>query len=171
MHCLICLKWKLLTSFCRGEFYFTHSNKQVPGGNPDERMGVDTNTEQHASPATAVDTDAAVASSVGLASNADALSQSEGLPEGPALSGHDPDSFSDSYSHIAPSSDEPSATQLNIETLGGAELTQEEQRLSQEGSVHHLNEEKLTHEGAQSDIEKTSDVGKPAGMNITVFSC
>lgn len=136
---------------------------------------MDTNTEQHTSPAPTLDTDTAVASSVSLASNADALSQSEGLPEGPTLSGHDLDSFSDSYSHIAPSSDEPSATQLNIETLGGAELTQEEQRLSQEGTVHHLNEEKLTHEGAQSDIEKTSDVGKPAGMNITgvffVWTC
>lgn len=133
---------------------------------------METNTEQQASAAPAVDTDAAVASSVSLASDADALSQSEGLPEGPALSGHDPDSFSDSYSHIAPSPDEPSAKQLNIETLGGVELTQEEQRLSQEGTVHHLNEEKLTHEGAQSDIsEKTSDVGKPAGMNVTVFVC
>ncbi|XP_075869056.1 pre-B-cell leukemia homeobox interacting protein 1b isoform X2 [Nelusetta ayraudi] len=136
--------------------------EKVPGGKPDE-LTSDTNTEQRTSPTAAVGACTAVASSVGFSSDSDALSQSEGLPEGPAVSAHDPDLFSDSYSHIAPSPDEPSATQLSIETLGGAEPAQEEQRLSREGSAHHLSEEKGTHDGAEPEIcERTGDVGKPA---------
>uniref|UniRef100_A0A8C3G022 Pre-B-cell leukemia homeobox interacting protein 1b n=1 Tax=Cyclopterus lumpus TaxID=8103 RepID=A0A8C3G022_CYCLU len=48
----------------------------------------------------------------------DALSQSEGLPEGTTLSGPDPDSFSDSYSHIIPSPDEPSVEEGRTEKTG-----------------------------------------------------
>lgn len=136
--------------------------EKVPWGKPDE-LTSDTNTEQRTSPTAAVSAYTAVASSVGFSSDTDALSQSEGLPECPAVSAHDPDLFSDSYSHIAPSPDEPSATQLSIETLGGAEPAQEEQRLSREGSAHHLSEEKGTHDGAEPEIcERTGDVGKPA---------
>lgn len=112
--------------------------------------------------------DAVVASSVGFST--DALSQSEGLPEVPALSANDPDLFSDSYSHITPSPDEPSAKQLSIETLGGAEPAQEEQGLSREGSAHHLGEEKGIHDGAEPEtFERTSDVGKPAGMYVCMY--
>lgn len=114
--------------------------------------------------------DAALASSASFSSDTDTLSQSEGLPEGPALSAHDSDLFSDSYSHVTPSPDEPSATQLSIETLGGAEPAQEEQRLSREGSAHHLSEEKGTRDRAEPETcERTSDVGKPAGMYMMCF--
>ncbi|CAB1448728.1 unnamed protein product [Pleuronectes platessa] len=40
-------------------------------------------------------------------------------PEGPAPSSPDPDSFCDSYTHITPSPDEPPASLLTTETLGG----------------------------------------------------
>lgn len=114
--------------------------------------------------------DAAVASSVGFSSTNDALSHSEGLPEGPALSTHDPDLFSDSYSHITTSPEEPSATQLSIETLGGAEPAQEEQRRSLEGSAHHLSEEKGKRDRTELDVcESTSDVEKPAGMYVCLY--
>lgn len=87
----------------------------------------------------------------------DALSQSESLPEGPAPSSPDPDSFSDSYTHVTPSSDEHPDT-LSTETLGGVELAQEEQRLTQEGTLHQQEE-------VESDLgQRTTDVGKQAGM-------
>ncbi|KAK0147594.1 hypothetical protein N1851_012925 [Merluccius polli] len=67
----------------------------------------------------------------------DAHSQSEGLPEGPVESSPEPDSFSDSYTHISPSSiAEPPVPEL----LGGLELTKEEEeeaerpRSEEEGS-------------------------------------
>lgn len=99
-------------------------------------------------------------------SGSDALSQSEGLPEGPAQSNPDPDLFSESYTHVAPSSDEPPAMPLSTETLGRLELAQEEQSLAQEGTLHELSGEGLQREGGQSDLcGRTSDVGKQAGMN------
>lgn len=108
-------------------------------------------------------TDAAVPTalevSYSFAPDNDALSQSEGLPEGPAQSGPDPDSFSDSYTHITPSSDEPPASLLSIETLGGVEL-------AQEGTLYQLNGEGLQQEGVEADLcQRTTDVGKQAGMN------
>lgn len=134
---------------------------------------MDTSAAQRTFPPAVTGADAAVASAVDFPSDIDALSQSEGLPEGPALSAHDPDTFSDSYSHITPSPDEPSATQLSIETLGGAEPAQEEQRLSrEEGSGHHVVEEKPTREGAKPETcQRTSDVGKPAGKYVQVVCC
>ncbi|KAA8591628.1 hypothetical protein FQN60_017002 [Etheostoma spectabile] len=78
----------------------------------------DTSTEQHTSVATAV-IDAPVATSLQVSGSfnpdSDALSQSEGLPEAPAQSSCDPDSFSDSYTHITPSPDEPHASLLTTE--------------------------------------------------------
>lgn len=131
---------------------------------------MDTNADQHTSLTATLSADTLVASSASFSSDTDALSQSEGLPEGPALSAHDPDLFSDSYSLITTSPDEPSATQLSIETLGGAEPAQEEQRLSREGSDHRLSEEKGTHDGAEPETcEKTSDVGEPAGMYVYMY--
>lgn len=98
--------------------------------------------------------------------DSDALSQSEGLPEGPAQSNPDPDSFSDSYTHITPSPHEPPSTLLSTETLGGSEFTQEEERLTQEGTLHPLNGEGLQQEGEDSDLStRTTDIGKQAGMN------
>lgn len=89
----------------------------------------------------------------------DALSQLESLPEGPAQSSPDPDSFSDSYTHVSPSSDEPPDTLLSTETLVGVELAQEEHRLAQEGTLHQQEE-------VESDLcQRTTDVGKQAGMN------
>ncbi|XP_034409354.1 pre-B-cell leukemia homeobox interacting protein 1b isoform X4 [Cyclopterus lumpus] len=119
----------------------------------------DTSTEQH--------TDASVPTSSEVSDSAvagkDALSQSEGLPEGTTLSGPDPDSFSDSYSHIIPSPDEPSASLLSTETLGGVEFTQEEEGPTQEGTHHLLNREELQQRGEESDLfPKTTDLWKQA---------
>ncbi|XP_040900826.1 pre-B-cell leukemia homeobox interacting protein 1b isoform X3 [Toxotes jaculatrix] len=126
----------------------------------------DTSTEQHTSVPTAV-TDAPVPTSLevsgSFAPGSDALSQSEGLPEGPVQSSPDPDSFSDSYTHITPSPDEPPASLLSTETLGGVEFTQEEERLAQEGTLHPLNGEELQQEGEESDLlPRTTDLGKQA---------
>lgn len=100
----------------------------------------------------------------------DALSQSEGLPEGPAQTTPDPDSFSDSYTHITPTPDDPPATQLTTETLGGLEFTQEEETLTQEGTRHSLNGEGLHQDGEELDpSSRTCDVGKQAGMNNKTF--
>lgn len=61
----------------------------------------------------------------------DAHSQSEGLPEGPVESSLEPDSFSDSYTHISSSSpDEPPVPEL----LGGLELREEEVEADRPGS-------------------------------------
>ena len=87
----------------------------------------------------------------------DALSQSEGLPEGPAKPS--PDSFSDSYTNVTPSPDEPPATLLDTETLGAVEPPQKETLLG-------LNREGLQQKEVESDLcQKTTDVGKWAGMN------
>lgn len=103
-------------------------------------------------------------------SGSDALSQSEGLPEGPAQTTPDPDSFSDSYTHITPSPDEPPATQLTTETLGGLEFTREEEALAQEGTQHSVNGEGLPQDGEELDLSsRTCDVGKQAGMNNKTF--
>lgn len=111
--------------------------------------------------------DATVASPAGLSSDTDALSHSEGLPEAPALSASDPHLFSHARSHVTSSPEEPPASQPSIETLGGAEPTLEEQRLSLEGSAHHPGEEKGAHDGMEFEIcEKTSDVEKPVGMYV-----
>lgn len=96
----------------------------------------------------------------------DELTQSVGLPEGPAQSSPDPDSFSDSYSHITPSPDEPPASLLSTETLGGLEFKQEEEGLSQERTLYPLNGEELQQEREESDLSpRTTDLGKQAGMN------
>ncbi|XP_075965130.1 pre-B-cell leukemia homeobox interacting protein 1b isoform X3 [Anarhichas minor] len=120
-------------------------------------LSADTSTEQHA----VTDASAPASSEV---SGSDALVQSEGQPEGPAPSGPDPDSFADSYAHVSPSSpDEPSASLLSTETLGGAEFTQEEESLTQEGTLHPLNGAELQQEGGGSDLfPKTTDLWKQA---------
>ncbi|XP_028436961.1 pre-B-cell leukemia homeobox interacting protein 1b isoform X2 [Perca flavescens] len=136
---------------------------------PEEKTaepGGDTSTEQHTSVATPV-IDAPVASSLqvsgSFAPDSDALSQSEGLPEAQAQSSRDPDSFSDSYTHITPSPDEPQASLLSTETLGGVEFTQEKDRLAQQGTLHTLNGEELQHEGEESDLFlRRTDLGKQA---------
>lgn len=115
--------------------------------------------------------DASVPTSLDVSSSftpgSDALSQSEGLPEGLVQSSHDPDSFSDSYSHITPSPGEPPASLLSTETLGGMEYTQEEERLT-----HPLNEEEVQQEGEESDLSpRTTDLGKQAGMNSNTGLC
>lgn len=103
--------------------------------------------------------------------DSDALSQSEGLPEAPAQSSHDPDSFSDSYTHITPSPDEPQTSLLSTETLGEVEFTQEEDRLAQQGTLHTLNGQELQHEAEESDLFlRRTDLGKQAGMNNKSFN-
>uniref|UniRef100_A0AAQ4Q1W3 Pre-B-cell leukemia homeobox interacting protein 1b n=1 Tax=Gasterosteus aculeatus aculeatus TaxID=481459 RepID=A0AAQ4Q1W3_GASAC len=90
-------------------------------------------------------------------------SQSEGLPETTASTGPDADSFSDSYAHVAPSPDEPSASLPSTETLGGVEFTQEEERLAEEGTRHQLDREELQQEGEESDLSaKPTDLWKQA---------
>ncbi|KAK1894902.1 Pre-B-cell leukemia transcription factor-interacting protein 1 [Dissostichus eleginoides] len=98
-----------------------------------------------------------------LVPGSDELSQSEGLPEGPAGASPDPDSFSDSYTHITPSPDEPPASLLSTETLGGGELIEEVESLVQEETLHSLNGEELQYEGEESDLfPRTADLGKQA---------
>lgn len=105
-----------------------------------------------------------IPSSLEVSSNlnhgSDEVSQAGGLPEGPAQSSSDPDSYSDSYTHVAPSPDEPPLLPLSTETLGGAECVQ------MEGTQHLRNEEELKQEGEESDAYlKTTDLGKETGMN------
>lgn len=93
-----------------------------------------------------------------------ALSQSEGLPEGPQSSA-ELDSFSDSFTNITPSSAEPAASVLSTETLGRVDLTQEDERPSHEG-VHHLNAEALQEEGLEPDqCPAPAGVENQAGKN------
>ncbi|XP_039663025.1 pre-B-cell leukemia homeobox interacting protein 1b isoform X2 [Perca fluviatilis] len=140
---------------------------------PEEKTaepGGDTSTEQHTSVATAV-ISAPVASSLQVSGSfdpdSDALSQSEGLPEAQAQSSRDPDSFSDSYTHITPSPDEPQASLLSTETLGGVEFTQEKDRLAQQGTLHTLNGEELHQEGEESDLFlRKTDLGKQADSPV-----
>ncbi|XP_062279364.1 pre-B-cell leukemia homeobox interacting protein 1b isoform X2 [Scomber scombrus] len=112
-------------------------------------------------------TDAPVPSSLEVSSSSfpggDALIQSEGLAEGMAQSTPDPDSFSDSYTHISPSPEEPPASLLSTETLGGIEFTQEKERPAQERALHPLNGEELQREGEESGLSpRTTDLGKQA---------
>ncbi|XP_044213948.1 pre-B-cell leukemia homeobox interacting protein 1b isoform X3 [Thunnus albacares] len=123
-------------------------------------------TDHHTYEPTTI-TDATVPSSLDVSSSSipgsDVLSQSEGLAEGQAQSSPDPDSFTDSYTHITPSPDEPPASLLSTETLGGVEFTQEEERPAQEGAPHPLNGEELQQEGEESDLSpRTTDLGKQA---------
>ncbi|XP_070822015.1 pre-B-cell leukemia homeobox interacting protein 1b isoform X4 [Chaetodon trifascialis] len=130
----------------------------------------DTSTEQHTSMPTAI-TDAPVPTSLEGSSSfvpgSDAHSQSEGLPEGSVQSNPDPDSFSDSYTHITPSPDEPPSMLLSTETLGGSEFTHEEERHTQEGTLHPLNGEGLQQEVGDSDLSTTTtDIGKQADSPV-----
>ncbi|XP_063343790.1 pre-B-cell leukemia homeobox interacting protein 1b isoform X3 [Pelmatolapia mariae] len=104
-------------------------------------------------------TDNPIPSSLEVSSNlnhgSDEVSQAGGLPEGPAQSSSDPDSYSDSYTHVAPSPDEPPLLPLSTETLGGAECVQVE------GMQHLRNGEELKQEGEESDAYlKTTDLAK-----------
>ncbi|XP_013766062.1 pre-B-cell leukemia homeobox interacting protein 1b isoform X4 [Pundamilia nyererei] len=104
-------------------------------------------------------TDNPIPSSLEVSSNlnhgSDEVSQAGGLHEGPAQSSSDPDSYSDSYTHVAPSPDEPPLLPLSTETLGGAECVQVE------GTQHLRNGEELKQEGEESDAYlKTTDLGK-----------
>lgn len=102
-------------------------------------------------------------SSSSFPSDGGSLSQSEGLPEGPAQPSAEPDSFSDSFTNLTPSSDEPAASALNTETLGRADLTEDDEGLSQEGarrrSVEGLQEEQ------SEQRQDTAGVGDQAGEN------
>lgn len=112
-------------------------------------------------------TDASVASEVSKSfiPGNDALSQSEGLPEGPTQSSPDPDSFSDSYTHISTSPDEPPVSLLSTETLEGGEFIQEEEKLTEEGTLHLQNGEERQQERKASDLSpRMTDLGKQAGM-------
>ncbi|XP_039974175.1 pre-B-cell leukemia homeobox interacting protein 1b isoform X2 [Xiphias gladius] len=122
-------------------------------------------TEQHSSVPTV--TDAAVPTSLEVSGSfvpgSNALNRSGGPPEGPAQSSPDPDSFSDSYTRITPSPDEPLASLLSTETLGGLAFTQEEERLTQEETLHPLNGEELQQEGEESDLSpRMPDLWKQA---------
>ncbi|KAM7383454.1 hypothetical protein PAMP_003104 [Pampus punctatissimus] len=96
----------------------------------------------------------------------DALSQSEGLAEGLAQSSPDPDSFSDSYTHITPSPDEPPTSLLSTETLGGVEFTQEEEILAQEGTPQSINGEELQQEGEETDLSLGKQADSPGDSEV-----
>ncbi|XP_078027687.1 pre-B-cell leukemia homeobox interacting protein 1b isoform X9 [Epinephelus lanceolatus] len=132
-------------------------------------LSEDTSTEQYTAEPITV-TDASVPTSLEVPDSfvpgSDALSQSEGLPEGPAQSSSDPDSFSDSYTHITPSPDEPPASTLSTETLGGVELTQDEERHTQDGALHQLNGEEHQQQGEEPDLFPRTDSGKQADSPV-----
>ncbi|XP_062255053.1 pre-B-cell leukemia homeobox interacting protein 1b isoform X4 [Platichthys flesus] len=138
----------------------------VSGERTVELIG-DTSTEQHTSVPPAL-SDAAVPASLEDSGTSvpgsDALDHSQGPTEGPAPSSSDPDSFCDSYTHITPSPDEPPASLLTTETLGGGEFTQEqeEERLAEEGTVHHINRVEIQQEDESDLSPRTSDLGKQA---------
>ncbi|XP_034467214.1 pre-B-cell leukemia homeobox interacting protein 1b isoform X3 [Hippoglossus hippoglossus] len=125
----------------------------------------DTSTEQHTSVPPAL-SDAAVPASLedsgSSVPGSDAPNHSRDPPEGPAPSSPDPDSFCDSYTHITPSPDEAPASLLTTETLGGGEFTREEERLAEEGMVHHINGEELQQEDESDLSPRKSDLGKQA---------
>ncbi|CAL8247240.1 unnamed protein product [Lota lota] len=80
----------------------------------------------------------------------DAHSQSEGLPEGPVESSPEPDSFSDSYTHISSSSpDEPPVPEL----LGGLELTEEDEEADRPGSEGEGSEQGLGPSQSGSSVD------------------
>ncbi|XP_028281787.1 pre-B-cell leukemia homeobox interacting protein 1b isoform X2 [Parambassis ranga] len=121
-------------------------------------------TDQHTSVPTAV-SDTPIPSSPevsgSLIHGSGEVSQTEGPPEGPAQFSPDPDSSSDSYSHMTPSPDEPALSPLSTETLGGAEFAQEKE--TQEETLHPLNGEEPCHEGDESDqYSRKTDLGKQA---------
>ncbi|XP_062255051.1 pre-B-cell leukemia homeobox interacting protein 1b isoform X2 [Platichthys flesus] len=142
----------------------------VSGERTVELIG-DTSTEQHTSVPPAL-SDAAVPASLEDSGTSvpgsDALDHSQGPTEGPAPSSSDPDSFCDSYTHITPSPDEPPASLLTTETLGGGEFTQEqeEERLAEEGTVHHINRVEIQQEDESDLSPRTSDLGKQADSPV-----
>ncbi|XP_035486699.2 pre-B-cell leukemia homeobox interacting protein 1b isoform X3 [Scophthalmus maximus] len=130
----------------------------------------DTSTEQDTSVPPAI-TDAPVLTSLEVpgssVSGDDALDHSGDLPEGPAMSSPDPDSFSDSYTHIFPSRDEPPASLLRTETLGGGEFRGEEIGLAQEETLRQLNGEELQPEEDESHLSpRATDLGKQADSRV-----
>ncbi|XP_030604934.1 pre-B-cell leukemia homeobox interacting protein 1b isoform X2 [Archocentrus centrarchus] len=91
----------------------------------------------------------------------DEVSHAGGLPEGPVQSSSDPDSYSDSYTHVTPSPGEPPHSPLSTETLGGAEFVQEE------GMPHLQNGEELKQEGDEPDLcPRTTDLRKEADSSV-----
>ncbi|XP_053288478.1 pre-B-cell leukemia homeobox interacting protein 1b isoform X2 [Pleuronectes platessa] len=142
----------------------------VSGERTVELIG-DTSTEQQTSVPPAL-SDAAVPASLEDSGSSvpgrDALDHSQAPPEGPAPSSPDPDSFCDSYTHITPSPDEPPASLLTTETLGGGEFTQEqeEERLAEEGTVHHINGVEIQQEDESDLSPRTSDLGKQADSPV-----
>ncbi|XP_069552038.1 pre-B-cell leukemia homeobox interacting protein 1b isoform X2 [Brachyistius frenatus] len=130
----------------------------------------ESSTDQHTSEPTAV-TDTRIPSSLEVSPRlvyvTDEDSQAEGLPEGLSQFSPDLDSSSDSYTHIVPTPDEPPLSLLSTETLGGADFAQEEEKLTEEGTLHHLNGEELRQEGEESDQHpKTPDLGKQADSPV-----
>ncbi|XP_026227862.1 pre-B-cell leukemia homeobox interacting protein 1b isoform X2 [Anabas testudineus] len=127
------------------------------------QLSGDSSPEQHISGPTTV-TDASVPTSLDVC---DALSHSEGLPEGLTQSSPDPDSFSDSYTHISTSPDETPVSLLSTDTLEGGEFRQDEERLTEEGTLHLQNGEELQQEGKGSDLStRTTDLGKQADSPV-----
>ncbi|KAM3614972.1 uncharacterized protein V6R79_021692 [Siganus canaliculatus] len=122
-------------------------------------------------PVSAAVTDAAASSSLEVSGSciphSDALSQSEGLPEDPAQSSPDSDSFSESYTHITASPDETPATLLNTETLGHGEVTQDDERVTEGATLHPLEGEGRQQEEEESDLsQRTPDIGKQADSTV-----
>uniref|UniRef100_A0A672YZW5 Pre-B-cell leukemia homeobox interacting protein 1b n=1 Tax=Sphaeramia orbicularis TaxID=375764 RepID=A0A672YZW5_9TELE len=97
----------------------------------------------------------------------DSGSRSDKPPEATAQTNADPDSFSDSYTHISPSPDESPASPLSTETLGGLESIQEEERLTQEGTQHPVDGEELQQEEDESELSQgMTDLGKVADSPV-----
>lgn len=95
----------------------------------------------------------------------DTHSQSRSLPGNPAPPISDPDSFSDSYTHISSSPDleEPPALLLNTEPPEEVGLVQEVEGYIQD--VHHHYEEGLGQEEEESDLsEVRAKTGETQGI-------
>ncbi|XP_055083874.1 pre-B-cell leukemia homeobox interacting protein 1b isoform X4 [Periophthalmus magnuspinnatus] len=87
--------------------------------------------------------------------------QTEGAPVDSGQSSTEPESFSDSYSHLSPSADETPAPPLNAETLGYLDSGQEEPE--EEAREQKEPEEELKEESQQlSPLETPQDPTEPA---------
>ncbi|KAK5621467.1 hypothetical protein CRENBAI_005051 [Crenichthys baileyi] len=118
-------------------------------------QSADSNSDQHPSVPLSADVS-------GTLDHGNVESRTEGLTK----SCLDPDSSSDSYTLLTPSSDGPPVSLLSTETLGGAEFSQAEEELPQEETLHLQNREEPHLEVEESgESPQITDAGKDGGMN------
>ncbi|MED6250439.1 hypothetical protein ATANTOWER_007498 [Ataeniobius toweri] len=116
-------------------------------------QSADSNSDQHPSVPLSADVS-------GTLDHGNVESRTEGLSK----SCLDPDSSSDSYTLLTPSSDGPPVSLLSTETLGGAEFSQAEEELPQEETLHLQNREEPHLEVEESGVgeERSEKKGEKA---------